>query len=545
MKLIKASVIALAIVSGLGMSTSVMSESTSVNQTAGIDANTLNTYFSQLNKHDKYLGSVAVYKKGVKQYQNTLTLNDNGEAVHSDQTLKYRVGSITKTFTSVLVFKLIEESKLTLNTKLSDYFPNIINADKITIKQMLSHTSGIKSFTTDPRFLEIMYSKQNVETMVRMVEGYESLFEPGSNVEYSNSNYYLLGQIIERVTGKSYQANLEKYITNKLGLTDTYFGGSINPDAREVYSYGYSEDKWSKDKQSDMSIPHGAGSIVSSTHDLSVFIHALFDGQLVNEASLASMLETKKDFGKGIFKQRKDDTVLYGHDGAIDNFVSSLTYDIHSGTSVSVLLNGANISPAPLSNALFAAANGEEVVIPNFNYLALSEAELEKFAGFYTSDTAPMDLTVYVEDASLMLKPTGQGAFPVSAKSANEFELADYGISVVFDTSERSFVIKQGPNTDKFVWSKPYINKTVDVAVEVLKGYEGTYSSPTFPLDLKVFVKDGKLMAQATGQGAFLLSASSPTTFTFNKAGIEINFDAASEQLTLSQGGRDTLMTKS
>ncbi|RXJ73070.1 hypothetical protein CS022_12390 [Veronia nyctiphanis] len=425
-------------------------------QVADSQAMILNRYFSELAKHKKYLGSAAIYQNGMRQYHHTLGLNENGETVSSEQTLRYRIGSITKTFTSVLIFTLIEKGMLCLETKLSTFYPNIPHADSIAIAQLLGHTSGVKSFTNVPDFEAFESTRQDVETIIQWIESLEPQFDPGRQAEYSNSNYYLLGQIIEIVTAENYQQNLKKYITDKLGLMDTYFGGDINTDSREVHSYKMQNNQWIQiSKPAHMSVPHGAGAVISSTHDLSVFIHALFSGQLISESSLQSMFEIQNDMGKGIFKSEVNGRVVYGHTGSIDDFISLLFYDFESKVSVCVLANGAVVGPRAIADELLAAAYGEEVTLPDFSCIKLSGDELSHYTGKYTSETAPVDIDIFIHGSTLMLQMTGEDPAPLVAKSTAEFEFLEHPVSVVFEAGLRQFTLKQGIHSDIFVWHEP------------------------------------------------------------------------------------------
>lgn len=503
----------------------------------------LDKYFSQLTKHDQFIGSVAIYHDGKPYYQYNATLN-NGAVAATHEEFKYRIGSITKTFTSVMILQLIEEGKLSLNTKLSSFYPDVVNAEDITIAQLLNHSSGVKSFTDDPKFIEIYASPQTSSTLITMIEGYDSLFTPGSKGEYSNSNYYLLGHILEQVTKQTYQENLSVRITEKLQLKNTYYGGAIRPEHNEVSSYYFVEGRWLKSVESDMSVPHGAGAMVSSTKDLNQFIQALFNEQLISKDSLASMLEIEHGYGKGIFKQSHDNRASYSHNGRIDHFDSLLAYEPETKMSIAILNNGLEIGHATIVDAAIMASKGELVELPNFDYIKVPVEQLALLTGEYTSETHDKDIKIIVEGDELYAQATGQGAFPLSAFSSTNFTFLRANITMDFDVKKASFTIKQGGRLDTFV----RVNKLADninVPIDVLTSYNGLYTSPDFPLDVKIFVENGALQGQATGQGAFPLTPRTLTSFSFASAGIVITFDNEMSQLTLSQGGRNILMTKS
>ena len=504
----------------------------------------LDNYLEQLNQHNKFIGSIGYYQNGELQYQYASKLEQN-KITSTGKTLKYRVGSISKTFTSVMILQLIEEGKLSLDSKLAKFYPKVANANTINIAHMLNHHSGIRSYTNDAKFMEISLSPQSSQTIINMIEAYDSAFEPGSKGEYSNSNYYLLGQIIEKVTNQSYQDNLTSRITDKLGLKNTYYGGKIIPKNNEVNSYFWHQEQWQQAPESDMSWPHGAGALVSSTADLNRFIFALFNGKLINQASLNTMLTIKNDFGKGIFKYPHADGDAYGHDGAIDQFKSKLIYQPATKKSIAILSNGQQFDNNAILSAFLTAESGELVQLPNFNSIELAVAQLNKFTGKYSSDSHPLDITVFIEDKQLFAQADGQGAFPLTATSEYNFTFLPAGIEINFIADKAEFVIKQLGRADTFVRSSKLSENKIVVANDTLQAYTGVYKNPDFPLDISVFIENDTLMAQATGQGAFPLTATSTTAFRFAAAGIVIEFEQDKKQLTLSQGGVDTVMNKS
>ncbi|MFD2176777.1 serine hydrolase domain-containing protein [Veronia pacifica] len=433
-------------------------------QAVCVDVNILDAYFAELRKHEKHLGSAAVYRNGIKQYQHTLELNENNETVSSENMLKYRIGSVTKTFTSVLVFTLIEQGLLSLETKLSTFYPGIIHAEKITINQLLSHTSGIKNFTSITNFHEFERVEQSVDTLIELIASFDSEFEPGDQVSYSNSNYYLLGQIIETVSGSSYQENLSKHITDKLNLSDTYYGGEIDTKAGEVHSYYKQDNKWNQlEYNAHMSVPYAAGAIVSTTHDLCVFIHALFNDQLLSESSLQSMLEMDEDTGKGLFKLDMNGTSVFGHEGGIDATMSFLIYDVKSATSVCVISNGLVFGTLPVATALFAAADGADITMPDFNYIQVSDEALQKYTGLYTSDTSQQNVRIFVDESTLMFQFEGDDAQHLAMKTPCEFDFSNSSQSVVFDEDLRGLFWRLGSYSEQYTRSETAENEKPSV----------------------------------------------------------------------------------
>lgn len=513
------------------------------NELNGQQVKQLDQYFSALAQAHKFSGSVGIYQNNQPKYRYVVNVEDN-KLSPTDKTLIYRVGSITKTFTGVMVMQLIEEKSLTLDTALSRYFPKIKNAQQITIEQMLHHTSGIASYTDDDRMVSMYDRPQSRDTILEMIYGYDSQFAPGTTSKYSNSNYFLLGLIIEHVTGNSYQENLSRRITEKLGLKHTRVGGKINTADGEVPSYTWRQNTWHLAKESDMSVPQGAGAIVSTIDDLGTFAYGLFNGLLVSESSLDLMLDIQHSFGKAIYKNEFNGIGFYGHNGAIDQFQSGLFFDKTSQTALVLLANSLSYSAQSMLESIHAVNLAEPIIIPDFSTVEVSEALLSQYSGLYKSETHPLAVELFVEEGQFFGQATGQGAFPLSAKTSEHFVFDQAGIEIEIRGKAQEFVLKQGGREDVFSRQQVVVNE-VAVSEVALKAYEGTYKSPTFPLDLEIFVEKGQLLGQATGQGAFPLTPKTATEFRFSQAGIVITFNTERHQLTLSQGGKDILMTKS
>ncbi|MGF7041573.1 serine hydrolase domain-containing protein [Mucilaginibacter lappiensis] len=201
----------------------------------------LDNFFVAMNTHDQNMGSIAIAANGVLVYQNAIGYSQVNKGLKTPATIetKYRIGSISKMFTATMIFQLIDEGKLSFETSLASYFPQLPNAGKITIGEMLDHRSGLHNFTNDSLYTTYKAIPKSEAEMVAIFAGQKSDFEPDAKAEYSNTNFVLLGYIIEKLTGKTYAEELKKRVTSKIGLADTYYGNKVNPAKNEAYSYNY------------------------------------------------------------------------------------------------------------------------------------------------------------------------------------------------------------------------------------------------------------------------------------------------------------------
>ncbi|MEG0915409.1 MAG: serine hydrolase domain-containing protein [Myroides sp.] len=176
------------------------------------DKKKLDNYFETLEQNEKFMGSVSVSRNGEIIYEKSVGFADVERKIKATDKTKYRIGSISKSFTAVLVLKAVENNKLELDTTIDKWFPTIPNADKITVKQLLNHRSGIHNFTDDNDYLNWNTQRKTEKEMIGIISKGGSDFTPDSKAEYSNSNYVLLTYIVEKAFSESFSELLNKYV---------------------------------------------------------------------------------------------------------------------------------------------------------------------------------------------------------------------------------------------------------------------------------------------------------------------------------------------
>jgi CubicO group peptidase (beta-lactamase class C family) len=403
----------------------------------------LDSYFDALEKNNRFMGGVAVSRNGEIIYTKAIGYCDTESKTKANTNSKYRIGSITKTFTTVLVFKAVEEGLLDINQTIDKYFPTITNANKITISQLLYHRSGIHSFTSDKDYLTWNTKPKTEKEMLDIIVKGGSDFEPDSKTEYSNSNFVLLTYILEKSFKKPYANLLVEYIINPLGLKNTHLGGKINPKNNECNSYSIGGD-WKLEPETDISIPLGAGGIVSTPSDLVKFSDALFSNKLLKKESLEQMKTIKDKYGMGLFKVPFYDKVGYGHTGGIDGFSSVFTHFSDENISYAMTSNGTNFNNNDISLAVLSAIYGKPYTIPEFKTVSISSEELDKYLGTYSSLQIPLKIMVTKENNTLKAQATGQSAFPLEPSDIDKFKFDLAGIVMEFNPKENTMILKQG-----------------------------------------------------------------------------------------------------
>jgi CubicO group peptidase (beta-lactamase class C family) len=409
----------------------------------------LDEYFNVLEKNNKFMGSVAVSKNGTLLYQRSVGLSDVEGNKRANEQSTYRIGSISKTFTAVLVMRAVEQQLIQLDQIIEGFFPTIKNANKITIRHLLSHRSGIHNFTDDKDFLTWNTQPQSEKAMMERLSQLGSDFQPDYKFSYSNSNYVLLTFLLEKVMKDKYPSLLKKFILQPIGLKNTFYGGKINVSKNESKSYTY-RDGWKAESETDMSIPLGAGAIVSNPADIILFSEALFNGKIIQPESLVIMTNMKDNYGLGLFVIPFYDKKGYGHTGGIDGFNAVFSYFPEDKVAYALTSNGTNFINNKISIALLSAVFGRPFDIPVFKIFELSIQELDLYVGTYSTPNFPLKITISREGNSLMAQATGQPAFPLSPIAQHKFQYEQAGVSMEFDPEKKTLQMKQAGRTINF-----------------------------------------------------------------------------------------------
>ncbi|MEU8541704.1 serine hydrolase domain-containing protein [Streptomyces sp. NPDC048717] len=295
----------------------------------------------EVNVADGVPGAVAAARDDRGRWAGTA-----GERGAAD---RFRVGSITKTFTATVLLQLQAEGRLDLDDPVEKWLPGVVRGHghdgrKVSVRQLLNHTSGIFNYTADPAFqkqvfgtdfLEHRYDTWTPEQIVAVAMRHKPDFAPGASWNYSNTNFVLAGMVVEKVTGHSYEKEVERRIIEPLGLRATRAPGT---DPRMPWPHSGAYSKLSRDTDGptyevgelNPSIAAGAGEIVSDTNDLQTFYRALLKGRLLPPAEMREMTDTVATtlspdarYGLGLIRQKLGcGTVVWGHSGGIHGSTS-------------------------------------------------------------------------------------------------------------------------------------------------------------------------------------------------------------------------------
>ncbi|MGJ9418546.1 serine hydrolase [Massilia sp. CMS3.1] len=372
--------------------------------------------------------TVIVVKDGKTVFRKAYGMADTlaKEPMTPDTVL--RLGSITKQFTAVAILMLAEEGKLALSDDITRFFPDYPTGGKtITVEHLLTHTSGIVSFTGKPAYLTGMHKDISVAAMIDSFKHDPLEFAPGTSYRYNNSGYFLLGAIIEKVSSRPYAKFVEQRIFVPLGMHDTAYEG--HERGRAPRAAGHSRDGAGYGRSAPLSMtqPYAAGSLVSNVDDLARWEGAIAGGKLLQPASwqraftpytLASGKSTGYGYGWETGKLQGATTIAHG--GGINGFSTYALRLPEHNVFVAVLSNadGGIVSPGVVASKAAAVAIGKP--LPDFKEIALDPATLERFAGVYEIEK-PAVRTFRREGDALVMQRTGRSPVRLKAYSATGF----------------------------------------------------------------------------------------------------------------------------
>jgi D-alanyl-D-alanine carboxypeptidase len=422
-------------------------------QAQEINTAKLDSFFNALSANNRCMGSFAISQKGKIIYQKSIgysSLEGNNKIPATPFTL-YRIGSMTKMFTATLIFQLIEQGKLSLDTKLYKFFPQMPNATKITIENLLNHTSGLADYVNDTDNKAWITDPHTKAELLQSIAGKKVHFEPGAKQLYCNSGYLLLSYILEDITGKPYSKLIKNRISGKIGLQHTFSSKANESENAEARPYQRTT-SWVKIK--DIYFPNiiGVGDMLSTPADMLTFINSLAAGKLVKPESYNQMrtFEDQYTFGMGLTRVPFYEKIGIGHGG--DTYGShSVTSRFDDDLSFSSCVNGANYPVNDISIAILSICYHRPFDIPDLKQVEIKSEDLDAHLGIYASKQMPLKITFTKQGTVLMAQATGQSKFALETVSKDKFKFDADDILVEFNTDKKEMILKQSGRTTIFV----------------------------------------------------------------------------------------------
>ncbi len=376
-----------------------------------------------------FSGAVLVARDGRVEFQRGVGLADREWNAPNAPDTKFRLGSITKQFTAAAILQLAEAGKLRLDDPISRFYRDApASWSKVTLRRLLTHTSGIPSYTS-PQFMNgPQRLPRRPEEIIGLTRDAPLEFEPGSKFIYDNTGYILLGYVIEKASGQSYADYLQNHVFGPLGMRDSGYDVTAKVLPKRASGYDLGPNGWVNADYIDMSLPYAAGALYSTTGDLWTWEQALFGGRVVSAASVQLMTtDAGFGYGLGLFVGGLGPRAWIYHHGRIQGFSSSLQRFPDDGVTVIAL---ANLETAPadfLATRLAMLCLGE----PGPREVKLSAAALDRYAGDYRS--GPLTIRVTREGDHLLTTAPGEIPVRLYATPNGDFVARIRAGAVTFD----------------------------------------------------------------------------------------------------------------
>lgn len=517
---------------------------------AGPEAKRLTEIVRAYAAGDRFMGSVLVAKGDTVLLSDSAGWADEMQKTANTADTRFRIGSLTKQFTAAAILLLQEQGKLSVDDSLARFVPDAPEAWRgITLRHLLTHTSGIPNFTSLPDYATWKAEPQTLAQLLERVRDRPLDFAPGEKFNYSNTGYVLLGWVVGLASGGDYATFLRDNVFLPLGMKDSGYEPDDPPIPPHARGFLPSASGPKPAGYINMQVPGGAGALYSTAPDLLRWTQGLFGGKVLSPASLELMTTPVKDgyaFGVGV--STVDGRKVISHAGAIDGFVSMLSYYPEEKLTVAVLANVMGAPLGELNRQLTEVALGRSVTLQSERKeTSLPAATLQRYVGVYQL-TPVVTNTVRLVDGQLTTQLSGQRALPLFPESEKKFFLKAVDAQVEFVADEQGRVTHLLQFQNGRTQNAPRIGdvverKAIAVAPEVLAAYVGRYELPPDAVFV-IAIENGQLMIYAPRQRKSVLRAETETKFFSDTVDAQVEFirdaQGAVTHLVVQVGGRQT-----
>ena len=383
--------------------------------------------------------SIAIAQNGKMLYAKGYGYRDQGFQKHADKSTIYEIGSVTKQFTAAAVLMLVRDKKLSLEDPLSKFVPQYTNAAAVTVRQLLNQTSGIPNYTEDPKF-DVWGNQDNTPAQVLAhVQTQKLDFAPGSQWAYSNTNYLLLGMIIERVSGQPYADFVQKKLFAPLHLKSTFYTCLARLGTDDIAAgTAWRDGHFVPAGQGSMTTPYAAGALSSNVLDLTAWDTALLGDRVLPHALTQLMITpgtltdgSKTTYGMGLGIARIYGRLVIAHNGGIGGFSAVTGTERDSHLQITILSNTQGLDLGPIVKTLTQIVhppNNAELVASSFHPAKNEDPQITALvksivaqaqAGKIDRSTLTPEFSAELTDANVI--QTGAALSSLGAPSLFEF----------------------------------------------------------------------------------------------------------------------------
>jgi CubicO group peptidase (beta-lactamase class C family) len=445
----------------------------------------------------------------------------------------FRIGSISKQFTAMAILRLAEQGKLSLKDPLAKFYPDFPNAGEITLEHLMTHTSGLQSYTEKPGFMLRVAKPVEPSTLLNWCQSDSPVFSPGQKFAYCNTGYFLLGEIIAAVSGKSYADFLRDEFFVPLEMNNT--GIFVNAHAPEPCANGYSllGDAFDPALDWDMSWAGGAGAMYSTVSDLFRWNEALYDGEVIGAEMLQKAITPFElpagadgmNYGYGLFAAEYKRLPMISHSGGLNGWSADLAYFPEQKCTIAVLTNGMPSKPELTPKFIFQKL-ADLVLAQELKQLPQREVDTSidpktfiDYVGKY--DYQGSVARIFVAQDGLYAQLTDQPKNQIFPKAKDEFFWKVVDAEVKFKRNQDGKVVGAQHTQNGLTFSAPRIQET-ELSEAALDSLVGKYR---YGAAVMTTTREGdQLYAQITGQPKFPIFPINETTFKWRVVDAEVEF---------------------
>ncbi len=493
-----------------------------------------------------------VVRKGQVIYKKAIGMADMELNVPLQPEMIFRIGSITKQFTAVAILQLADQGKLSLQDDIKKFMPELPFKETITVEHLLLHTSGIKSYTNKPDFPTKMRIDMKPMEVIKLTENDTLEFKPGSKWNYNNTGYVMLGYIIEKVSGMSYEDYVNKNLFTPAGMGQSYYGSESKIIKNRAKGYKKEGAVFQNSDYISMTLPYAAGSLISTVEDLWKWNKALYNYKFikkewVDKAITPFILPDGKstNYGYALSIGNIQGSKSIEHGGGIPGFATDALYLPAEDVFVAIFINCDCESPGDITAKMAGMAIGKPYKL---NTIAINETDGKQYEGVYTNEDGDERIIRWVDGKLTSQRGTGTQLVIIPfEKDKFRFDNSLTTLEFKRNGSGKVEKVMYKSRQEEMLWTKtnkelPANATAIKVDASILAGYVGNYElAPNFILTI---TQEGdQLFAQATGQQKLELQATSTTRFKTKGIDADIEFkknaEGKTESLVLYQGGQE------
>ncbi|MCA9190224.1 MAG: serine hydrolase [Planctomycetales bacterium] len=494
-----------------------------------------NQYFRRATSEKTSGAVVLIARNGHVLYEAAFGQANIDEKLPLTSETQFRIGSITKQFIAAAVMRLAEAEQLSLDDPLTMYVPNFPGGDNIVLRQLLTHTSGLHSYTERPEFYSRVTLPISAPELIEWFQNDAPDFSPGQKFHYCNSGYFLLGEIASKVSGKPLAEYLQSVFFEPLGMDSTGIYENSLPPKRMAVGYSFVEGEYQFALDWDMSWAGGAGAMYSTIHDLNRWNEALHEGKVLSSASYSAATTPVKlpegedgmSYGYGLVVNRIKRLPVIGHSGGLNGWSCDLRYFPEQHTSIVVLTNSfpshPTLSPQTITHLLAENFLADEIskLPPIQEDDSLDQQSLLNCIGRYDYSGAVMEVTL--DGKQLYAQLTDQPKFPIYARTKDEFFWKIVDAEVTFLRDEQGNVNAARHTQNGASFTAPKLTDVLQISEAQLDKFVGEYQYG--PEVVMKVTRDGpQLFARITGQPKLPIFAKTATEFAWRVVEASVEF---------------------